>query len=155
ECTTNFSAVPFQKSGALMKKLLVALSLVLFFAATAAAQTTGPQQAKAVKFGKLWDGKGRLWSNAIVLIENDKITSVTTNASDIPANAQVIDLSHYSGLPGLIDVHTHMTIYTDETPGKPMLKQLADNPPAVEVFLARKGALRTLAAGVTTVRDLG
>jgi len=138
-----------------MKKLLVALSLVLFFAATAAAQTTGPQQAKAVKFGKLWDGKGRLWSNAIVLIENDKITSVTTNASDIPANAQVIDLSHYSGLPGLIDVHTHMTIYTDETPGKPMLKQLADNPPAVEVFLARKGALRTLAAGVTTVRDLG
>jgi imidazolonepropionase-like amidohydrolase len=57
-------------------------------------------------------------------------------------------------LPGLIDVHTHMTIYTDETPGEPMLKQL-NNPPAVEVFLARKGALRTLEAGVTTVRDLG
>ncbi len=48
-----------------------------------------------------------------------------------------------------------MTNYTDETPGKPMLKQLVDNPPAVEVFLARKGALRTLEAGVTTVRDLG
>jgi len=49
----------------------------------------------------------------------------------------------------------HMTQYTDETPGKPMLKQLVDNPPAVEVFLARKGAMRTLEAGVTTVRDLG
>ena len=36
-----------------------------------------------------------------------------------------------------------------------MLKQLTNNPPAVEVFLARKGALRTLEAGVTTVRDLG
>src|SRR5438046_9299102 len=48
-----------------------------------------------------------------------------------------------------------MTIYTDETPGEPMLKQLTTNPPAVEVFLARKGALRTLEAGVTTVRDLG
>src|SRR5438876_3911475 len=36
-----------------------------------------------------------------------------------------------------------------------MLKQLTTNPPAVEVFLARKGALRTLEAGVTTVRDLG
>jgi imidazolonepropionase-like amidohydrolase len=47
-----------------------------------------------------------------------------------------------------------MTIYTDESPGEPMLKQL-NNPPAMEVFLARKGALRTLEAGVTTVRDLG
>src|SRR5450432_485183 len=36
-----------------------------------------------------------------------------------------------------------------------MLKQLTANPPAVEVFLARKGALRTLESGVTTVRDLG
>src|SRR5438445_11573270 len=36
-----------------------------------------------------------------------------------------------------------------------MLKQLTSNPPAVEVFLARKGAMRTLEAGVTTVRDLG
>jgi imidazolonepropionase-like amidohydrolase len=36
-----------------------------------------------------------------------------------------------------------------------MLKQLTVNPPAVEVFLARKGAIRTLEAGVTTVRDLG
>jgi len=47
-----------------------------------------------------------------------------------------------------------MTMYTDETPGTPMLKQLS-NPPAVEVFLARKGAMRTLEAGMTTVRDLG
>src|SRR5438309_8395021 len=67
----------------------------------------------------------------------------------------MIDLSKFTGLPGLIDVHTHLTMYTDETPGEPMLKQLTANPPAVEVFLARKGALRTLEAGVTTVRDLG
>jgi imidazolonepropionase-like amidohydrolase len=46
-------------------------------------------------------------------------------------------------------------MYTDETPGVPMLKQLTSNPPAVELFLARKGAMRTLEAGVTTVRDLG
>jgi len=36
-----------------------------------------------------------------------------------------------------------------------MLKQIANNSPAVEVFLARKGAMRTLEAGVTTVSDLG
>jgi imidazolonepropionase-like amidohydrolase len=109
---------------------------------------------KAVRFGKLWDAKGKLWTNAIVIVEGDRIRAVTTDASAIPAGAEMIDLSKYTGLPGLIDVHTHMTIYTDETPGEPMLKQL-NNPPAMEVFLARKGALRTLEAGVTTVRDLG
>src|SRR6202163_685834 len=110
---------------------------------------------KAVRFGKLWDAKGKLWTNAIVIVEGDRIRSVTTDASAIPAGADTIDLSKYTGLPGLIDVHTHMTMYTDETPGEPMLKQLTNNPPALEVFLARKGAMRTLEAGVTTVRDLG
>jgi imidazolonepropionase-like amidohydrolase len=136
-----------------MKTIRLALSFTLLFAAIAAAQV--PQAVKAVKFGKLWDAKGKVWSNAVVVIEGDKIKSVVTNAADIPAGAQIIDLSNYTGLPGLIDVHTHLTMYTEETPGKPMLKQLVDNPPAVEVFLARKGALRTLEAGVTTVRDLG
>jgi imidazolonepropionase-like amidohydrolase len=122
----------------------------------AAAQSPAPSHSfKAVKFGKLWDARGKLWTNAIVLIEDDKIKSVTTNPSDIPPHSQIIDLSKFTGLPGLIDVHTHMTQYTDETSGQPMLKQLTTNPPAVEVFLARKGALRTLEAGVTTVRDLG
>src|ERR1700674_3980684 len=115
----------------------------------------GSKTVKAVRFGKLWDAKGKLWTNAIVIVEGARIHSVTTDASAIPAGAETIDLSKYTGLPGLIDVHTHMTIYTDETPGEPMLKQLTNNPPAVEVFLARKGAMRTLEAGVTTVRDLG
>jgi imidazolonepropionase-like amidohydrolase len=90
-----------------------------------------------------------------VIVEGDRIKTVTSDASAIPSGTEVIDLSKYTGLPGLIDVHTHMTMYTDETPGEPMLKQLTANPPAVEVFLARKGALRTLETGVTTVRDLG
>src|SRR6202521_1709688 len=115
----------------------------------------GSKTVKAVRFGKLWDAKGKLWTNAIVIVEGARIHSVTTDASAIPAGAETIYLSKYTGFLGLIDVHTHMTIYTDETPGEPMLKQLTNNPPAVEVFLARKGAMRTLEAGVTTVRDLG
>jgi len=109
----------------------------------------------AVRFGKLWDGKGKLWTKAVVVVDENKILSVTSDSSAVPAGTDVLDLSRYTGLPGLIDAHTHMTFYTDETPGVPLLKQMINPVPAVEVFLARKGAMRTLEAGVTTVRDLG
>src|SRR5216683_133532 len=135
--------------------LLTAVLGALCVGGTYAQERPSTKTVKAVRFGKLWDAKGRLWTNAIVIVEGDRIRNVTSDASAIPAGAEMIDLSKYTGLPGLIDVHTHMTIYTDETPGEPMLKQLTNNSPAVEVFLARKGAMRTLEAGVTTVRDLG
>src|SRR5713101_6742591 len=135
----------------------VAVSVLLALVSThvVAQEKPGAKSVKAVRFGKLWDAKGRLWTNAIVVVESGKIRAVTTDASAIPAGAETIDLSKYTGLPGLIDVHTHMTFYTDATPGVPLLKQMANPVPAIAVFLARKGAMRTLEAGVTTVRDLG
>src|SRR5437016_6834690 len=141
-----------------MKPMRILLAAVLgasYVGGFYAQEKPSTKTVKAVRFGKLWDAKGKLWTNAIVIVEGDRIRNVTTDASAIPAGAETIDLSKYTGLPGLIDVHTHMTMYTDEAPGEPMLKQLTNNPPAVEVFLARKGAMRTLEAGVTTVRDLG
>jgi imidazolonepropionase-like amidohydrolase len=113
------------------------------------------RSVKAVRFGKLWDAKGRTWTNAIVIVEGDRIRTVTSEASAIPAAAEVVDLSKYTGLPGLIDVHTHMTMYAEEVPGKPMVHQIENPAPGYVVFLARKGAVRVLEAGVTTVRDLG
>jgi imidazolonepropionase-like amidohydrolase len=136
-------------------RIAIALLLALVSTRTLAQDKNSAKNIKALRFGKLWDAKGKVWTNAIVVIETGKVRAVTTDASAIPAGAETIDLSKYTGLPGLIDVHTHMTFYTDETPGVPLLKQMANPVPAVEVFLARKGALRTLEAGVTTVRDLG
>ncbi len=139
----------------LIRKRAAFFLLVFCVAGLRAQPRPDTKTIKAVRFGKLWDAKGKLWTNAIVIVDGDRIRSVATEASAIPPGAEIIDLSKYTGLPGLIDAHTHMTMYTDETPGEPMLKQLTSNPPAVELFLARKGAMRTLEAGVTTVRDLG
>src|SRR6266404_2344674 len=138
-----------------MRTLLAVFLGASWVGGICAQEKPSAKPVKAVRLGRLWDAKGKLWSPAIVIVEGGKIRSVSTDASTIPAGAETVDLSKYTGLPGLIDAHTHMTFYTDETPGVPLLKQMANPVPAVEVFLARKGAMRTLEAGVTTVRDLG
>jgi imidazolonepropionase-like amidohydrolase len=65
---------------------------------------------------------------------------------------EAIDLRRFTGLPGLIDLHTHITYYWDGKPGTRPLGQRRR--PAVTVFLAQENARRTLETGVTTVRDL-
>src|SRR5947209_10790648 len=138
-----------RRGGCAMKTKRVLLAAVLGAACAAgiyAQERTGAKTVKAIKavrFGKLWDAKGKLWSNAIVIVEGDRIKNVTADAALIPAGAEMLDLSKYTGLPGLIDVHTHMTIYTEEALGVPMLKQTANVNPGFAVFIARKGALRT------------
>jgi imidazolonepropionase-like amidohydrolase len=122
---------------------------VLMFTFCASAQKT-----TAVRFGKLWDGE-KVIDGALVLIENGRIRSVTAGNPSPPAGAEVIDWSRYYGLPGLIDMHTHMTYYWDHAPGTlPRVQQL-QRIAAETVFLAQENAKKTLEAGVTAVRDLG
>src|SRR5262249_54026062 len=110
---------------------------------------------KVIKFGKLVTGTGQIIKNARVVVEDDKITSVSQGESEIPKSAQVIDLGRFTGIPGLIDAHTHMTYYWDGKPGIDPWRQGCQRMPAVTVFLAQENARKTLETGVTTARDLG
>jgi imidazolonepropionase-like amidohydrolase/cyclophilin family peptidyl-prolyl cis-trans isomerase len=88
--------------------------------------------------------------NVAVIVEGNHITSVETGAP--PAGVAVIDFQRYTGLPGLIDVHTHMTYFWDRAPGTRPRGQRRR--PSTTVYLAKENARRTLETGVTTVRDL-
>ncbi len=113
-------------------------------------------QVQALRFGKVVDGRGKVFTDAVVIIRADRIVVVGT-ARDvvIPADAQTIDLRAYTAIPGLIDAHTHMSFYWDKAPGTNPWTQLGTLGPAVTVFLAQENARKALATGVTTVRDLG
>jgi imidazolonepropionase-like amidohydrolase len=64
----------------------------------------------AIRAGHMFESKtGQMLTNQVVLLSGERITAVGPEAQiKIPAGVRVIDLSHATVLPGLIDGHTHM-----------------------------------------------
>ena len=101
--------------------------------------------------GKLIDVETqKLLTKQIITVEGQRIVSIRP-ADQLEAGTQVVDLSDYTCLPGLIDMHVHLsygdlaTLYIDKfTLGAADL-----------AFHAAHNAELTLMAGFTTVRNLG
>jgi imidazolonepropionase-like amidohydrolase len=131
-------------------RTLAALGL----AATAITVAAGAQ-VTAVRFGRLVDGTGKVTADAVVVVQGGRIARVGSGDAVVPTGARVIDLRRYTGVPGLIDVHTHLSFAWDHAPGTRPWTELGTLHPAVTAFLAQENARKTLESGVTTVRDLG
>jgi imidazolonepropionase-like amidohydrolase len=127
-----------------MKKLFFAL----LFTASSFAQTTPAKPNRTViHAAKLFDAKnGRVLTNQEIVIEGDKIVSVGAAGKAAPTD-RVIDVPFV--LPGLMDVHTHIT-------GDPKFgyEELSVSVPR-EALTGAKNAKITLDAGFTTIRNLG
>ena len=133
---------------------LCRLALAVASLAIAVAPASGQKPAEpprlAVRAAHLIDVvTGQRVDDAVVLIEGDRITRVGSGLS-VPAGTRTIDLGGATLLPGLIDVHTHLSgqsgdYYTD----------LFRRSPIDNAVRAPTYARRTLEAGFTTVRDVG
>ncbi len=135
--------------------VLTVMMSVAAFSVLGSQTTVSTQRRQAIRFARLWDGVTTI-PDAVVVVEGDKIARVGTGNAAVPSGVEVIDLRRYSGIPGMIDLHTHMTYFWDRTPGTtPRGAAAPRRLPAVTVYLAQENAKRTIEVGVTTARDLG
>jgi imidazolonepropionase-like amidohydrolase len=129
--------------------------LILCLTLMTQSTVSAAEPVTAIRLGKLIDGRGAVIVNPVVIVRGERIERIALPGDVLPQDATVIDLGRFTGVPGLIDVHTHMTFYWDRTPGTKPWSQLGSLGVAMTVFLAQENARRTLESGVTTVRDLG
>ena len=114
--------------------------------------TSAPKRV-AILAGRLIDCKSDApISHALILIEGDKILSVTPGGS-APAGVELIDLSKATVLPGFVDAHTHVLLQGDIT-AEDYDKQLLKQSIPYRAILAARNAQIALSHGFTVLRDL-
>jgi imidazolonepropionase-like amidohydrolase len=126
-------------------------TLLLLTSSILTAQTA-PRHV-AIRCGRLIDGTGSApRANAVILIEGERIREVGSGLA-IPAGAEVIDLSHSTVLPGLIDNHTHILLGGDITAADYDEQLLKESIP-FRAIRATVHVRTALLHGFTTMRDL-
>jgi len=129
---------------------VVHVLLAALTAAAAAAQVT------AIRAGGLVDpDSGTLSADQIILIEDGRFLAIGADVT-IPRGAEVIDLSHLTILPGLVDAHNHLALTYKAEPENNIyyLTYVLESTPLRAIQAASNG-IQMLSAGFTIVRDMG
>jgi imidazolonepropionase-like amidohydrolase len=92
--------------------------------------------------------RGELVEPAVIVVEGDEISAV--NPGLVPPGADTIDLGDRILLPGLMDMHTHLTYDLEGDWSNRPVKETAPD----WALRGARNAKRTLEAGFTTVRDI-
>ncbi|MXO91891.1 metal-dependent hydrolase family protein [Pontixanthobacter aquaemixtae] len=118
---------------------------VLLAASPALAETTYIHAGSVII-----DAVGSASGPATIVVTDGKIVSIENGHAEPAGDAGVVNLADKTILPGLIDLHTHLS-------GDPSGEfwRAATNPPEWYTLVAAKNARITALAGFTTVRDLG
>lgn len=104
-----------------------------------------------VEAGKLLDvTSGEMLAGQCILTEGERIVRIEPCAAT-PEGAERVDWSAYTVLPGLIDLHTHLS----DTGSSADLADPLKTSPVDTVLIGARNARLTLEAGFTTVRDVG
>ena len=137
------------------RKNLAIAALLAIWAVALPAQPAAPQPSTGrtlVRAGQLLDVKtGKLLDGQTLVVVGETIQSIAPTAQ-VPAQASdtVVDLSGLTVLPGLIDVHTHLTYDPNFDPYHELTRT-----DAKEAINGVVNARATLLAGITSVRNVG
>ena len=130
---------------------LLMLSLALSLGVEARPAQTSPPEIIVLQAGRMIDGTGASPIRpAMIRIEGDRIVEVGTKIR-VPPGARVVNLGDATLLPGLIDLHTHLTgderVHWEDA--------LVKSTPPRDALWGARNARMTLMAGFTSVRDMG
>lgn len=147
--------IVFMKTMGSVMSLLLGVYLVVAYPQPPVESPAG--SSILIRAGRLLDvRKAGYLENAGIWIEHGRIQEVglvSQVEAHAPKDAEIIDLSHATVLPGLIDCHTHLLARFGRTPDAYLLG-LATKSQAFRALEGAANARATLNAGFTTVRDV-
>lgn len=106
---------------------------------------------RAIRVARMFDGERLMDGGVLVLLDGGRIVDVQRGRAEAPEGWPVREEPNGTVLPGLVDAHVHLCADA----GPDALGRLAERPDT-DLDAVVEASLRAhLAAGVTTVRDLG